>query len=434
MDATAHPRSCNLSYMRSLTIAETVRRVVVVVGILLAAVWMTNVYPRAAHAQAIDADDRTAESESGESQKALSETTQRAESEPDTSTGDGEREESTAESSGQTDDAALLREAFQLSKAAESIPQYDAVIDLAKRGLAAAESETNRAYGRRLLSWTYNRRGETYSALRDEVRAMSDFQAAVRLDPTRWQAIHNRGVSFAVQGRYDQARADFDRTIELRPNYANAYFNRGELRSEQADYAGAIEDYNDALRFKPNDSAALNSRGHAHYRLGNYRAAHDDYTAAIRADANNAAAYTNRGDALADLGYWARAATDYRTAIRIDPALGRAYQSAAWLMATCPDERYRNADLAIEAAEKAIELDSDDDYRYQDTLAAAFANAGQFPEAVAVQEKVLEKVPEENAGRYRQRLALYQQGSPYREAAVARRPSAASATGEPQRR
>ena len=68
-------------------------------------------------------------------------------------------------------------------------------------------------------------------------------------------------------------------------------------------------------------------------------------------------------------------------------------------MATCPDENFRNPALAVEAAEKAIALDGDSDYRYLETLAAAHANAGNFDAATVAQKKVIELAPPEQRQR-----------------------------------
>ena len=92
-------------------------------------------------------------------------------------------------------------------------------------------------------------------------------------------------------------------------------------------------------------------------------------------DPRNPERITNRGDAYRSLGQWEQAANDFRQAVNLDNHFGRAFQSVAWLMATCPDEQYRHPDLAVRAAQKAIELDGDEDYIYLDTLAAAFANS-----------------------------------------------------------
>ena len=309
----------------------------------------------------------------------------------------------------------LIRQAYARSEKAINVEDLTQAIDLCLQGLEDANlSKAMRDYGRKLLAWTHDKRGLAFDEQGDLQRAMADFDESIRLDPSRWQAVHNRGVSFARQGQYDMAIADFDRTIELNPNYANAYFNRGELHYELGKFRRAIADYNQCLRRQPRDSAAYNSRGHAYYRIGNYRSAVSDYNQSIRIDPNNAAAYTNRGDSYADVGSYRQAAQDYRSAIRVDPKLGRAYQSAAWLMATCPDERYRETEKAVNAARRAVELDGED-YRYLDTLAAAYANAGDFEKAREIETRAVEAAPEELATRYKTRLRLYEQNQPYRD-------------------
>lgn len=309
----------------------------------------------------------------------------------------------------------LLREAHALTKTAKSREQFERVLDMCQQAQAHPLNEAMQQYARQLSAWAYNRRGEWHADNQHPDEALADFEDAVAMDDTRWQAVHNRAVSYAQLGRIEEALADFDRTIELNENYANAFFNRGELRYDLEDYAGAIEDYDHALRLRPTDVPAFNSRGHSYYKLGEYRAALRDYTEAIRLDPQFAAAYINRGDAHADLGEFAPAARDYRAAIRIDPHIGRAYQSAAWLMATCPDAAFRNAKLAVEAAEKAIEIDGQKDPRNLDTLAAAYALAGNFTEAVTWQRQAVELAGPELRARFEARLGLYERKQPYRD-------------------
>src|SRR4029078_10165885 len=107
----------------------------------------------------------------------------------------------------------------------------------------------------------------------------------------------------------------------------------------------------------------------------------------------------------------------YRPARWFNPKLGRAYQSAAWLMATCPQPEYRNEQLAPETAQKAIALDGDKDYRYLETLAAAQASAGKFEDAQKTQRRVIQIAPKNDSAKYKARLELYKQGQPYREGA-----------------
>src|SRR6185295_5788428 len=101
-----------------------------------------------------------------------------------------------------------------------------------------------------------------------------------------------------------------------------------------------VQDYAQAISLQPNDAGFFNSRGHANYRMGRLREALRDYNQAVKLDPNDASILVNRGDAYRDQQAYAPAAADFRDAIRINPKLGRAYLSAAWLMATCPDAKY----------------------------------------------------------------------------------------------
>jgi tetratricopeptide (TPR) repeat protein len=309
----------------------------------------------------------------------------------------------------------ILAEATRKSKTAADEAAYSEVIEQCTAALDAGLRPELRAHAARLEAWARNRRGEVWAEAGKAQESLAEFDLAVKLDPTRWRAVHNRGVSLAEMGQYEEAIRDFDRTIKLNPKYATAWFNRGELRYEQGDVRGSLDDYNAALRINPADAAALNSRGHAYYRLDRFRDAVNDYSEAIRLDGKNAAAYTNRGDLYADVGMFEDAARDYRTAIEINPELGRAYQSAAWLMATCPDERYRDARQALASAEKAIQIDGEADAFYLETLAAAQANAGKFDDAAATQRKALEAALGEHKSRAQKKLSQYERRVAYRE-------------------
>jgi len=89
-----------------------------------------------------------------------------------------------------------------------------------------------------------------------------------------------------------------------------------------------------------------------------------------------------------------------------------AYVNYAWLLATCPDSRYRDGELAIEFAERALAVDELPDWRYVETLAAAYATAGDFDYAVQQQRRAiaLSNVSDESAAR---RLQLYKDGKIY---------------------
>ena len=270
--------------------------------------------------------------------------------------------------------------AYQLTqKKNMTLADYTKVIDVCAQGMAIGVDKATGDYAVNLMAWAHNKRGEIYAARSARItdrtkrtdldnRSMSEFETAIQLNKNNWRAYHNRGVSLARLQDYDGALVDFNKAIKLQPRYPNAFFNRGECRYAKGEYTLAIGDYSKALRLNPRDAAAFNSRGHARYRIGNIGDALADYNQAVRFDPKNEAAYANRGDIYNDQGLYGKAAADFRKAIQLNPNFGRAYKSAAWLMATCPDKRYRDAKKAIAAATKAIDLDGADSHRYLDSL------------------------------------------------------------------
>lgn len=309
----------------------------------------------------------------------------------------------------------LILQAYEKTKEADEVAEFNEVIELCRQGIEMGVNDSTVSYANRLMSWAHNRLGESFADDGREDEALAEFEKAIGLEPTRWRAVHNRAVSLALTGKLEEALDDLNRTIDLQNGYANAWYNRGEIYYQLGKYQEALSDYSEAIQLEPEESSYHNARGHTYYRVGQFQDAFRDINQAIRLDPQNAAALANRAEIYADLGRYGQAAESFREAIRVDGEFGRAYQGAAWLMATCPDVRYRNATVALEAAQKAIELDGEDDYHYLDTLAAALANAGDFDEAMNVQRRVVELAPENESAYLRRRLESYEANQPYRE-------------------
>ena len=121
-----------------------------------------------------------------------------------------------------------------------------------------------------------------------------------------------------------------------------------------------------------------------------------------------------RGNLSAEQGEFDQAISNYRQALRIDPNWAEAHRSLAWLWATCPNPSYRDAEHALAAAEQAMQLAPQGDCFVLDALAAAHANAGHFDEAVQCQQQAIAAAPPDVVAPLHERLALYQQGQPYR--------------------
>ncbi len=324
---------------------------------------------------------------------------------------------------------ALSHQLHQEAKSATTCEELNGVLTKISALRGRGPEQQVDKYLADLQAWVLHRRGEAYvkqaaeatganqtaiSAQLDR-QAMQDFDAAIKLDPQRWKSYHHRGVCYALNGEFEKALSDFSMTIELRPDYASAWFNRGEIHYEMGQFAKAIADYDEAIRLQDDDAGYYTGRGHAHTQLRQFDKALDDYHQAVKWDPVNPERMTNRGDAYRSLGQWERAANDYRQAIRLNREFGRAFQSAAWLMATCPDAQFRNPELAVRAAQKAIELDGQRDYIYLDTLAAAWASSHQFDKAQEVVRRAIQLAPAENSAPLKHRLELYRNGQPFQQ-------------------
>lgn len=314
---------------------------------------------------------------------------------------------------------ALLPQLNELTTSAQTEDDYSGVIAMCEQLLAAKATDAQQKYAHDTAAWAFNRRGQL-KADTQPAEALADFDAALQHSPSAWRARYNRAISLAQAGQLEQAQADLDKVIQAQPGNFKASFNRGEVKFARGDVAGAIPDYDAALRLDPGSAAAYSARGFARFRLGQYPAALRDFDQSLAINPQDAATLVNRGDALAESGQYGKATQDYRLAIEIEPRSSRAHLSWSWLMATCPNAQYRNAESALAYARFATKEIGSDDYHYLDVLAASLASAGQFDEARQVQAKALALAPDGDKPALQQRLDQYAANQPFRAPQPAR--------------
>lgn len=125
------------------------------------------------------------------------------------------------------------------------------------------------------------------------------------------------------------------------------------------------------------------------------------------------------GEALYFRGEVDQALVHFQEAIRLNPPLGLA--GVAWVMATTRNPKFLHGAKAVELAKLANQMTSYQQPEPLDALAAAYAEAGNFPEAISTAQRAAELARARGrtdlAREIQQRTALYRQGQPYRDEA-----------------
>jgi tetratricopeptide (TPR) repeat protein len=241
-------------------------------------------------------------------------------------------------------------------------------------------------------------------------------------NPGNAWAYNMRGVAWTHQGAFGNAIRDFTRALQLEET-ADTYANRGAAWLHQGDDERAIEDLTRAIELDDEHVAALSNRGVARQRQGDLDAAIDDLSEAIRLQPDFAAAYSNRGECWEQLGEYEKAIDDYSEAIERETRFATPYALRARLWAACPDEKFRNGKAAVESATAACELTNWKHPLFIATLASAYAEAGDFDEAVKRQEQAIELATgSQTLEQFAEQLELYRQQKPYRLALRADEP------------
>ena len=289
---------------------------------------------------------------------------------------------------------------------AEFVIPYDRAVDYFTNQIRANPNEGQ---------W-YNYRGTVWGLRGEYDIAIADFNEAIRLDPGNEDAFNSRGIARRHKNDFDKAIADHNDAIRLNPKFSLAFMGRGLVWSQKKDYENAIADYSEAIRLDPKYAAAFIGRGWVWSQKKEYDKAIADDDEAIRLEPKYALAFSNRGIARCNKKEYDKAIVDYSEAIRIDPNFASAYNSLAWLWATCPERKFRDGKKAVESATRACELSEWKDANRLETLAAAYAESGDFTKAIEWQEKANKLYTDPDARKKgEERLMLYKGKRPYRE-------------------
>jgi tetratricopeptide (TPR) repeat protein len=293
--------------------------------------------------------------------------------------------------------------------------------------------------------------GVSFTELGSYQEAEQELQKALRIKPDHGKAHYALGRLYSRMKRTDDAIGQHRLAISYAPTMPEPYFELAALWHEQGKRAQAIQYYRMAVALRPDYVLAQNNLANALVDDGQPEEAVQHYQLALKTAPDAAGTHYNLGLALAKLnrteeaiqhlqqstrlmpdfadgyvqwtkvltqqGRFAEAIAMLRSALSTnspDPIIANKY---AWLLATCPVAELRNAPQAIQIGEELAKATGRKSPQPLDTLAAAYAEAGRFPEAQRVAREALALATSGNdtnlATQLAARVALYEKNRPF---------------------
>jgi tetratricopeptide (TPR) repeat protein len=248
-------------------------------------------------------------------------------------------------------------------------------------------------------------------------QAIVHCRKALLLKPDFADAHNNLGNALASQKKTDEAIFHYTEAFRLDPRHYKAHYNLANSLVSQGKVDQAIVHFKEALRLKPTYVEAHNNLGHALISLGKVDQAVVHFVEAVRLRPDYTKARFNLAMGLAMQGKLDQAVLQYKETIRLKPNYARALNNLAWILATAPDRKLRDGPASVNLAEQANQLTGYNQLEMISTLAAAFAEAGRFPEAIQASRKALELARRDSKAdlvkQLEARMRLYQASQPY---------------------
>jgi tetratricopeptide (TPR) repeat protein len=326
-------------------------------------------------------------------------------------------------------------------QAAEGNPE-----DAIERYRRALEIRPGYAEAHYLLGDALEKQGRTEEAI-------AEYRQALRFKPIQFQAHISLGLALAKQHNDAEAAEHYRAALRINPDSAVAHNNLARLMHSQGKLDEAIEHYRAAIEYGPSLAEARNNLGAVLVQQGELPEGIAQLREALRINGGNSQTELNLALALCQQGDWSQAAElfaraagkvpwdanlhyrfgvalehnrkpkeamgEYASALLMQPDFPDALAALAWVLATASDSSLRNGTEAVSMAERACDLTSRKDPDKLQVLAAAYAETGQFHEALsALTNARLEAVAGKNTDLIQksERMdAAFRSGQPWRD-------------------
>jgi tetratricopeptide (TPR) repeat protein len=265
----------------------------------------------------------------------------------------------------------------------------------------------------------HNNLGHALSERGDVTEAIEHFRLAVQFDPRYVDAHCNLAQALVKQGKLDEAMAEYARALAIDPESLLVHYQLGEALVEQKKFDEAISQFTHVLRIRPDYGPARLQLGLIRGMQGRLDEAIALFRENLRTQPDDYAAHYQLALALSGQGKSKEAIQHYEATLKGLPDMPEVLNNLAWIFAANPDSEVRHGAEAVRLAERACNLTQYKQVLMVGTLAAAYAEAGRFADAVATAEKAATLAEQTNelelAAKNRKLMELFRSGKPFHE-------------------
>ena len=255
--------------------------------------------------------------------------------------------------------------------------------------------------------------------------AIASFKSALKTNPNDAKACEGLGNMLVESGQVTEALVYLQKAVDLEPANPTAHYNLGTALFKLGRVDDAIAQFQKDLTLNPRDAMAHGNLGNALLAKNRVEEALDHFSRAVALIPTNALAHAAYGNALLQKGELDHAMNEFQFALKIQPRFPLAKSrllTVASIWASHPVKGFRNGILALKLGLELKKEFGNDDAEVAATLAAAYAEVGDFTQAVALasdaQRLATSQSNSDLAAKASEELDAFRNEQPYRDLAL----------------